>query len=115
VNYDAAARIAHLVATRNLAIAALERAHCRNPLCCEAYQALRSEPAKPAQLDPAKLETLSVRQREVVELIAAGLMDKEVAERLGIGVDTVKTHWRDTMHKLGLRGRQDLHLVMQQR
>jgi DNA-binding NarL/FixJ family response regulator len=53
-----------------------------------------------------------VRQREVVTLIATGLMDKEVAERLGIGVDTVKTHWRDTMHKLGLRGRQDLHLVM---
>lgn len=41
---------------------------------------------------PAVILELSSREREVLSLMAAGQSREEIAERLGIGVETVKSH-----------------------
>jgi DNA-binding NarL/FixJ family response regulator len=48
---------------------------------------------------------MTQREREVIALIASGLSNKEIAMRLGIATDTVKSHVRNVMDKLALRSR----------
>jgi two-component system, NarL family, response regulator DevR len=45
------------------------------------------------------------REREVIALIAIGLSNKEIATRLSIATDTVKSHVRNIMEKLALHTR----------
>ncbi len=45
------------------------------------------------------------REREVIALIAAGLSNKEIAQRLNIAADTAKSHVRNVMDKLALHSR----------
>lgn len=47
------------------------------------------------------LEELTPREREVLELVATGARNSEIAERLAIGEGTVKTHVRHILAKLG--------------
>jgi FixJ family two-component response regulator len=44
--------------------------------------------------------TLTAREREVVELVVSGMLNKEVADRLGLAVVTVKVHRARAMQKL---------------
>ena len=53
--------------------------------------------------ESARLDQLTAREREVAELVAAGLPNKEVAYRLGISQRTVEGHRARAMHKLGVR------------
>jgi len=46
---------------------------------------------------------LSRREQEVLALIAQGLTNKEIAQRLGVSVRTVETHRERIMNKLNLR------------
>jgi DNA-binding NarL/FixJ family response regulator len=48
---------------------------------------------------------MTQREREVIALIASGLSNKEIAMRLGIATDTVKSHVRNVRDKLALRSR----------
>jgi DNA-binding NarL/FixJ family response regulator len=48
---------------------------------------------------------MTLREREVIALIAVGLSNKEIALRLNIATDTVKSHVRNVMDKLALRSR----------
>lgn len=54
------------------------------------------------QLDSVlqRYNTLSPREREVMELLASGLLSKQVAERLGLSQVTVKMHRAQIMQKL---------------
>jgi len=54
-------------------------------------------------------EPLSKREREVVRLVALGATGPEIAEELRIAHDTVRTHARNAMTKVGARSR--AHLV----
>ena len=52
---------------------------------------------------------LSEREREIVHLVALGRSGPEIADELGIAHDTVRTHVRNAMGKVGARSR--AHLV----
>ena len=52
--------------------------------------------------------SLTERQREVAELVAKGLTNPEIAERLVITRETVKTHLSNIFSKLGVTGRWEL-------
>lgn len=48
---------------------------------------------------------LSPREREVLERLADGLTDREIADALVISPRTVETHVSNILHKLGVRNR----------
>jgi len=57
--------------------------------------------------DQARLESLGItpRELEILELIAQGLSNKEIAERVFVSENTVKTHSSRVFDKLGARRR----------
>ena len=55
-----------------------------------------------------KHETLTTREREVLQLSAEGHTNSEIAARLGISTRTAETHRSRLMHKLGLHTQADL-------
>lgn len=61
---------------------------------------VREEP-KP----PAGDGQITGREREILELVAIGLSNREIAERLVIAETTVKNHLRNILDKLNLRNR----------
>jgi two-component system response regulator NreC len=54
------------------------------------------------------LESISMREGEILGLIAAGYSNKEIAGRLDISVKTVEAHKANSMRKLGLKSRIDI-------
>ncbi|MFQ5944072.1 MAG: response regulator [Anaerolineales bacterium] len=52
--------------------------------------------------------TLTHREREVLQLAAEGMSNKEIADRLSISSRTVETHRANLMRKLNLRSQVDL-------
>jgi two-component system response regulator NreC len=57
---------------------------------------------------PVAVETLTVREDEVLRLLAQGYTNQEIADRLVISVKTVETHRAHILGKLGLRKRAEL-------
>jgi two-component system NarL family response regulator len=49
--------------------------------------------------------SLTPREREIVEALALGCQYKEIADRLGIGISTVRTHLQHIYEKLQVSNR----------
>jgi DNA-binding NarL/FixJ family response regulator len=60
-----------------------------------------------AEVDP-ELDLLTLREREVLRLIARGYLYKEIALRLGISAKTVEAHVSAVLRKLQLSSRHEL-------
>lgn len=56
----------------------------------------------------ARLSSLTVRERQVLDGVVAGLLNKQIAGRLGIVEKTVKVHRARAVAKLGARSTADL-------
>jgi DNA-binding NarL/FixJ family response regulator len=99
----------------------------KNTEAAELIQAVRAVAAGDALLSPgvtrrlisefaqkskppeaSELELLTEREREVVQLVAEGLSNDEIAERLVVSPATAKTHVSRSMIKLGARDRAQL-------
>jgi DNA-binding NarL/FixJ family response regulator len=69
-----------------------------------------SRPARPPR-DAARLAALTEREREVLALVAGGLSNDEIGQRLFMSPATAKTHVSRAMAKLGARDRAQLVVV----
>jgi DNA-binding NarL/FixJ family response regulator len=58
----------------------------------------------------AEVEGLSPREREILELLAAGFPNKEIASRVGLTDGTVRWHLRHVYNKLHVRSRTEAAL-----
>lgn len=54
-----------------------------------------------------QLSSLTAREREILQLIAEGLSNKQIAEKLYISLSTVKNHVHNILEKLEVRSRAD--------
>ena len=54
---------------------------------------------------PQQLDALTPRELEILELIATGLSNQQIADRLVLSNETVKTHVSHVLRKLQLRDR----------
>lgn len=62
------------------------------------------------------MEALSPRERELLEALGSGRTNVELAELLGLSVNTVKFHLRNLFDKIGVRNKaQAVHLLHQSR
>jgi two-component system response regulator NreC len=60
------------------------------------------------QGDEQAIDVLTDRERDVLALVAEGLLNRAIGERLGISPKTVARHRENIMRKLGLHSRTDL-------
>jgi DNA-binding NarL/FixJ family response regulator len=51
------------------------------------------------------VESLTPREREVLESLAEGLSDKQISERLNVGIGTVRNHVVNIFNKIGVHSR----------
>ena len=58
----------------------------------------------------AEVEDLSPREREILELLAEGFPNKQIADRMGVTDGTVRWHLRHVYHKLHVRSRTEAAL-----
>jgi len=75
-----------------------------NALMDRVQQALASSRAAGAAAEvQARLDSLSAREREVLDLILAGMMNKVVADKLGISMRTVEVHRAHIFDKMQVK------------
>jgi DNA-binding NarL/FixJ family response regulator len=65
----------------------------------------RLRPALLSDRATQRTRSLSARERQITQLLAEGLTGEEVAERLVLSAETVKTHIRNAVNKLEARNR----------
>jgi FixJ family two-component response regulator len=59
------------------------------------------------------IERLTPREHEVMQLVATGMLNKQVGSELGMAEKTVKTHRAHVMQKLGITSVAELMVVLQ--
>jgi DNA-binding NarL/FixJ family response regulator len=63
------------------------------------------EPSQPAPAVGKGATLLSAREREVAALVAQGLTNRDIAERLVVSERTAENHVQHVLNRLGLRSR----------
>jgi PAS domain S-box-containing protein len=77
-------------------------------LCLYLATQVRPAPKDDAERGSAVRYAFSPREREVVQLVAQGLTTRHIADELDVSLETVRTHIRHAMAKLGSRTRAQL-------
>lgn len=65
-----------------------------------------------ANEDVKRFQSLTEREKEVARLIASGMLNKVIADRLGISLTTVKTHRANVFAKLGIKKAVELAKIL---
>ena len=78
------------------------------PLTASLFSQIAELATQKQKGNPFKSVRMTAREREVVELIAEGLSNKEIATRLHLAVDTVKSHVHNILEKLALHTRLEI-------
>lgn len=95
--------------TLEMAFEQAARARARPPAPGTATAA---EPVSPQPVSDAAFErqlgSLTPRERQVLDLVVAGLLNKTIGDRLGISIKTVELHRSRVMQKMGARSFADL-------
>jgi DNA-binding NarL/FixJ family response regulator len=73
-----------------------------------------AQPEAPERAEAVPLPGLTEREREVVALVAAGLSNQDIADRLVVSPHTAKTHVNRAMTKLGAHDRAQLVIAAYQ-
>ncbi|MBN2728015.1 MAG: helix-turn-helix transcriptional regulator [Bacteroidales bacterium] len=71
-----------------------------NPFRCKAVNYATNEIMSWVNPDKKELQKLSSREKEILGMIASGMMSKEIAEKLYISIHTVNTHRQRILEKL---------------
>ncbi len=100
---------AHGVVLKRFAVETLMDA-VRTVAAGETWLPPRLQTRMASELRGATRITLTVRERDIVRLVARGLRNGEVAGKLFISEETVKTHLNNIFRKLNLRDRVELTL-----
>src|SRR5690606_4637834 len=73
-----------------------------------------AKPSRPVTADPAVLDSLTRREREVLSCLGEGLSNADIAVRLQMAEATVKTHVSRLLGKLELRSRVQAAVLAQE-
>ncbi|MER7186068.1 LuxR C-terminal-related transcriptional regulator, partial [Streptomyces hyaluromycini] len=84
-------------------------------LAAAAGSELRASGAAPAPAGTGPLEQLTAQQRQIVQLAARGLSNREIGERLFLSPRTVGSHLYNVYPKLGISSRHQLRDLVQGR
>ncbi len=82
-----------------------------SPFSPEVLRRLVRRAVQAREVAPARVANLTQREQDVLDLVGAGLSNAEIAERLHIGVTTVKTHITSLMAKTDSPNRVRLALL----
>src|SRR6185295_1445932 len=70
-----------------------------------------AERRRPEHQEPEHRESFTRREHDVIRLVGLGLSNKDIAQRLGVSVATVRTHLSKVYDKLGMASRVELALL----
>jgi DNA-binding CsgD family transcriptional regulator len=104
-----AALAAHDVAARTT-----NRTAARRALNVAAESERNLNAQSPQLAAVARLDCLTIREREIVQMVAGGASNREIAQQLHVSVRTVEGHLYQTYTKLQISGRDSLHQVHQE-
>ncbi|MFL5944365.1 MAG: LuxR C-terminal-related transcriptional regulator [Gaiellaceae bacterium] len=96
-------------------IAAVESASRGEPMCSPKIAAVllrRVQSLSNDRLHPHAADRLTRREHEILELVAGGLSNKEIARQLSIELSTAKNHVHHILEKLGVQQRADAAAVL---
>ncbi|WP_168187126.1 response regulator transcription factor [Williamsia sp. 1138] len=68
-------------------------------------EAMRAAGDGSLQVDEPTQDRLTPRQREILNRVATGMTNAEIADELGLQTSTVKAYWQDAMQRLDVRNR----------
>ena len=98
----------HAQLRARLGDAAFEAAYARGRALSQADAIALATVVRPAEAGPASAGPLSEREREILALLAGGASDAQIAERLFLSVNTVRSHLERIRDKTGARRRPEL-------
>jgi ATP/maltotriose-dependent transcriptional regulator MalT len=82
------------------------------PLEARAARELRAAGEKPPKRARSPVDTLTADERQIAEMAAHGLSDREIAEALFVTASSVQTHTACVLRKLGLGSRKELEAAI---
>ena len=104
-----AAGVLHKARPVGEVVEAIRRLHAGEPLLSlrETIEMLRliTRQREEDRAVHATITRLTPREREVLQALAAGLSDREIAHQLLVSTETVRTHMVNLLHKLGVDSR----------